>query len=208
MDKLTEFYSAYRQLSLPAKSILLAPTEKVSDIFFLEKGYVRMYLIEESGIELTLHIYRPGTYLPLMLVLNNKKNSYYFESITDVSFRKAPTEKILEFIKDKPEILYNFTKRLAAGLNGYLIKTEILLLHDAYKKIVSLLAYLSEHFGEKQEGGIAINMEITHYFISTMLGITRETVSRQMRKLEKQGVIQTGDQRLVILKPDIIQVIF
>ncbi len=205
MDKLTEFYSSFRQLSLPAKSIILTPTEKVLDVHHIEKGYVRMYLIEESGIELTLNIFRPGSYLPLFLALTSKKNSYYFESITDIIYRKAPVEKFLDFIQDKPSILYDFTKRLAAGLNGYLIKTEILLLHDAYKKIISLLAYLAEHFGEKQENGITINMEITHYFISTMLGITRETVSRQMRKLEKQGVIQTGDQRLVILKPEAVR---
>lgn len=198
-DKLLTFFSGFKQQSYKDKSIILSPTtSEVSEILFLEHGFVRMYAIGENGEELSLHIFRPGAYFPLMLVLADEKNTYYFEAINDVTVRRAPKEKVIAFLHENEDVLFELTKGLAGGINGYLLKTERLLLHDAYRKVVSLLLYLGENFGKQKGDALVINMDVTHYFISTWLGLTRETVSRQMRKLENSGLLETSEQTITI----------
>ncbi|MDE2025649.1 MAG: Crp/Fnr family transcriptional regulator [Patescibacteria group bacterium] len=189
----------FPELSFTPKTIILDPVKALNDIYYLEEGYVRMYLLSEDGEELTLHVFRPGSYFPLMLVLTDSPNKYYFEAVTPVLVRKVPKAKIITVLKDHPDILFDLATRLSGGIIGYLVKVESLLLHDAYKRVVSILCYLGERFSETlPDGSVRINLSITHYLLSTWVGLTRETVSRQIEKLEKNGLIVSKDNTVTI----------
>lgn len=189
----------FPELSFTPKTVILDPVKTLNDIFYLEEGYVRMYLLSEDGEELTLHVFRPGSYFPLMLVLTDTPNKYYFEAVTPVLVRKVPKAKIITVLKDHPDILFDLATRLSGGIIGYLVKVESLLLHDAYKRVVSILCYLGERFSETlPDGSVRINLSITHYLLSTWVGLTRETVSRQIEKLEKEELIVSKDNTVTI----------
>ncbi len=197
---------SFPQLSFSTKSIIIDPIQDVTDVYYLEHGFVRMYLLSEDGEELSLHIFRPGTYFPLMLVLTDSPNKYYFEAVTPVVVRKVPKPKIISLLKDNPDVLYDLATRLSGGIIGYLVKVESLLLHDAYKRVVSLLCYLGESFSEHfTQGDVRINLSVTHYLLSTWVGLTRETVSRQIEKLEKKGLIINKDNIITIKNLDFLK---
>jgi CRP/FNR family transcriptional regulator len=199
MSSLDSIALAFPQLSFTPKTIILDPVKALNDVYYLEEGFVRMYLLSEDGEELTLHVFRKGTYFPLMLILTDSPNKYYFEAVTPVFVRKIPKNKIITILKENPDILFDLSTRLSGGIMGYLVKVESLLLHDAYKRVISILNYLGERFSETlPDGSVKINMSITHYLLSTWVGLTRETVSRQIEKLEKEGWIVSKDNTITI----------
>jgi CRP/FNR family cyclic AMP-dependent transcriptional regulator len=189
----------FPQFSYTPKSIIMDPAKTIPDVYYLEEGYVRMYLLSEEGEELTLHIFRPGACFPLMLVVADVINKYYFEAITPTIVRKIPKSVVVTAIKEDPKLAFEIAQRFAGGVVGYLAKVESLLLHDAYSRVVSILCYLGERFSKKVSSDtVKVNLAITHYLLSTWVGLTRETVSRQIEKLERNKLIESKDNVLTI----------
>jgi CRP-like cAMP-binding protein len=49
--------------------------------------------------------------------------------------------------------------------------------------------------------GIIIDLKITHQEIAEMVGTSRETVTRTLARLQKNGIIQMENRRIVLLDP-------
>lgn len=168
-------------------------------IFFIQSGYVRLFSISEDGEELTLIIFRPGDAFPLSWVIDNIPNIYNLEAMTQAQIYRAPKEKFVLFLKRHPEILFEFTKRILVRLTGLLTRMEQLVFGNAYAKVASILYLCGERFGKKTGRGTVIELPLTHKDIGLMVGITRETTSIEMKKLERKGLVfyQNG---LIVIK--------
>ena len=204
-QKLEAFFSGFKHLTYKKGEIVFRPSESITQIAFLKKGLVRMYALSEGGEEITLHVFRPDSFFPTMLSLGKMESKYYFE-VTDLAEAYiAPAEKVIAFLKSEPEVLLNLTSRFAQGLTGMMLRVENLAFQDSYPKIVSLLLYLSKRFGKQNGDETIIELEMSHTDIASWAGVTRETVSRQMEKLQKKGIIANKKRLLVIKDLNMLQ---
>jgi CRP-like cAMP-binding protein len=199
-NKLDSFFSKSKVVKYKKGELILRAGEPIFGIYYLKKGFVRQYLISEEGEEVTIHIYRPEAFFPIMLLVTETPNRYYFEATTEVEgFRQSP-QKVLEFVKDNPDVLMDLTNRFAQAVIGLSKRIETLTIGSVYAKVLALLFYLAIKFGEEKEGRIIINLPLTHQDISAWTGAKRETVSRQMEKLTAEGIIKVDNHKIVILK--------
>lgn len=166
-------------------------------IFCLTKGYVRQYTISKTGLELTLHILKPISYFPIVWAVNGTPNVYYFEALTPVEVGRAPRDQVVNFIKDKPTIIFALLSRLIEEYAETLTRMEHLVFSDAYRRVISVLLYIASHFGEKNKDGIIVKHRFTHQNIATLVGVVRETASAEIIKLEKIGLIKYVDHSLL-----------
>lgn len=197
-EKIKEFFSVYPVNNYKKGEIIIKPSGKINENYYLQKGLVRMYILSEEGEEITLHIFRPGTFFPIMLSMNNVSNKYYFEAIDKVEIRKAPLENIIKFLHEDTEVLYDLTSRFASAINGFLLRIESMTFEEAYRKMANLFLYLADRFGEKQGEDIVITIPLGHKDIANWIGIRRETVSRQFEKMQKDGIVVSSNKQLVI----------
>ncbi|MBI2442332.1 MAG: Crp/Fnr family transcriptional regulator [Candidatus Levybacteria bacterium] len=189
--KLDLFFSHGTLLSFRKGDFLLRATDSVSAIFFLKKGHVRLFIDTEDGQDLTLHLFKPGSYFPVMLLLSRVPNTYNLEAIESVDVWRVHSENVLDFLHENPDVLYDLTVRLAQGITGLLEKIEKATFSSAYEKIISILLYLVEKYGEKNEDKrlLTISLKLTHNDLASWTGMQRETVSRQLEKLMHKGII-------------------
>ncbi|MFV0499948.1 MAG: Crp/Fnr family transcriptional regulator [Bacilli bacterium] len=66
------------------------------------------------------------------------------------------------------------------------------------KKLCSKLWKLSRDFGTITSEGIEIDISINVVFLSKMLGSTRESVSRAIKKLCEQGILKINKRKIII----------
>lgn len=197
-QKLETFFSQFTPTNFEIGEIIIRPDKEISHIFLIKKGLVRMYVITEEGLEVTIHIFRPISFFPMMLSLNSKSNKYYFEAMDHVETIKAPAEQVVSFIKTDHEVLLDLTSRFANALTGLMTRIEQLVAQGSYSKIISLLLYFSQVRGENKDNKIFIDLKYSHDDIAAWVGVARETVSRQMEKLEKKGLISHKNHLIVI----------
>lgn len=197
---LDTFFSVYPLVIYKKNQVLLKPDDGIDYIFLLKKGYIREYLISSDGEELTTHIFRPYSYIPLLLALTGKTNRYYFETMTDVEVIMAPVDKAVEFVKKNPEVELAMIRRLGAGLRGLLLRIENLIFDSVEAKTASLLLYFADRFGEGKDSVVLVKLPITHKEIANFIGASRETISRQMEDFKKRGFIDYRGKFLKIME--------
>ena len=199
-DHTKEFETFYKQFTIrnyKKGEMLIRADDDPQGIFCLTKGYVRQYTISKTGYELTLHILKPISYFPMVWAINGTPNVYYFEALTPVEVGRAPREQVVEFIKDKPTVIFALMSELVEDYAESLTRIEHLVFGDAYRRVISVLLYIAKHFGEPKNQGIIVHHRFTQQDIATLVGIARETASNELVKLEKKGLVRYVDHSIV-----------
>lgn len=186
-----EFYKQFKVRHYKKGEMLIRADDDPQGIFCLIKGYIRQYTISKTGFELTLHILKPTTYFPIVWAVNGTPNVYYFEALTPVEVGRAPRDQVVNFIKDKPTIIFELLSALIEDYAESLTRIEHLVFSDAHRRVISVLLYIAKHFGEKSRKGIIVHHRFTQQDIATLVGVARETASNEMIKLEKKGFLNT-----------------
>ena len=169
----------------------------IPKVFFcLTRGYVRQYTISKAGTELTLHILKPLSYFPMVWAINGTPNVYYFEALTEVEVGRAPRDKVVGFIKDKPTVIFALMSELLEDYAETLTRVEHLVFSDAYRRVISVLLYIIKHFGEENHDGIIVHHRFTQQDIATLVGVSRETASNEISRLEKKGLVKYVDHSM------------
>lgn len=197
--KLEQFFQTSKIHSYRKRTLIFHPNDSQSMVFYIKSGYVRVYLISEEGEELTLTLLKPKDFFPLSYAINNKANPYHIEAITPLELWKVPQEHFLQFIKSDPEVLYELTTHILVKFDNVLSRVENLLFCNANVKVAAALVMCARGFGEDHEGNTLVKVPLTHRDIAALIGITRETTSLEMKKLEKQGLL-TKTGRFIIIK--------
>ncbi|EKD90263.1 MAG: hypothetical protein ACD_31C00055G0001 [uncultured bacterium] len=134
----------------------------------------------------------------MMLSLSEVYSKYYFEALEKIEAIKAPVDKVIDFVKNDQEVLFDLTTRFSDAILGLTLRIETMAFEDAYNRIASLLYYLADKFGEVREDKAIINMPLQHGDIANWVGLRRETVSRQFEKMQKTGILESKNKQLSI----------
>jgi len=201
VEILEQFFAKFNSVHFYKKGeIILRADENPPGVFFLKKGFIRLYSISPEGQEITFNVFKPDSFFSMMWAIGGSANAYFFEAMTAVEVWRAPKNKFLEFIKKEPEVLFDLTRRVLLGLNGLLTEIEYLLFGNANNKVASILFILAKRFGQKKNNGdITVQLPLTHKNIASLVGLTRETASLEIKKLENEKII-THRKRLLVIK--------
>lgn len=194
--KLKEFFLKGKKVNFQPHEIIIRPKEEIKYIYYLVEGSVRQYTITKQGIDLNLYAFKEGTFLPMMLILADRENGYYFESITELVTYMQPVSDVLDFVKSDANVSFELSERFAKGLCSMLDKTEKTLYRDAYSRIISILKFLSIKFGKEKNGYSVISIPLTHGDIASWTGMQRETASRQLEILKSKKIIMYFGNKL------------
>jgi len=167
--------------------------------FFLKKGFVRVYSVSRNGEEFTSIIFKRGDIFPIIWAINNAPNDYYCEAMTACVLARAPREEFIKFIKDNPEVNFDLTSRTLVRLAGLLRRMEYLVFGNADDKVASILLICAERFGKQDGDRVTIEVPLTHSDIASLVGLSRETASIEMKRLEDAGLVGHSGRLLQVL---------
>lgn len=186
------------------KRITIIPAGVIPpDVYYLKKGYARTYSVSESGEELTMVIFQPGDFFPLISTITPQKLNYYIESLTEVELIPVPRQRFIEFLRsglkeNNDQILIDFALRLTARFEGVLTRMEHLVFGTAQQRLASIILILGERFGEKKASQIIIKAPLTHRDLASLVGITRETTTLILKDLSEKNYITFAKKNIVI----------
>jgi len=206
LKKLNPFFAQYKPLNYKKGQVILRPEDKVEYIYFIEKGYVKFYYISPDGKELTFLIYKPGYIFPLLFTfLGETTTRYYFEAYTPLTLRRAPRETFTELISTNTFLMFSLSQEVVLRWQELLNRMELLKLGSARQNVAYIVDLCAEQFGIKNGNSIAIDLPLAHKDIASMVGLTRETVSLEMKKLEQIGLIEYKRSNITIKDIDIFR---
>ena len=194
-----DIFREARQRRLSKGQILIYEGDPISNLFRIMEGYVKVYNIQSDGSTRIIFIYGPDDMFPMTSFLSGAGiGRYFYECMTDVQLKIMPQEKFQQALRDRIEIGEALIGYAIDINNQFLGRIEVLSVSSARRKVVALLQYLIERasFSKGNEHSY-LKVPLTAQDIADMCGLTRETVSAQMLKLKKDGVI-SGSKTLTI----------
>ncbi len=159
--------------------------------FFIKKGIVKVYNLHASGNEQILRFYGPGDFFPLPWLYGKVATEfYYYEAVENcevVSITKQDVEEIIKTDQKLSSYVLESALSDQTALNLRIISLEQ---PRANEKLEYTLYYLmfryGKHVGDEK---YVINMSLTHITLANLVGLTRETITTEMNRLRKNGII-------------------
>jgi CRP-like cAMP-binding protein len=188
--KLQKFFAQGRLVKYKKRHTFLNAGDVPQGVHYIKKGYVRLYSVSPSGKEITLVIYEPGDFFPVVWGLQGKGPSiYYFETFTAVELQRVQWKEFNEFVNENLDVFKLLVDHILVRFQTSLKRVEYLAFGNSKAKVASVFATLIERFGTKKGGDFTIPFPMAHRDISTLAGLTRETTSYEISALKKNNIL-------------------
>lgn len=171
------------------KYILYTPHEQTENTYILKEGEVTLYKIID-GKQVILDILKPGAIFGNIGFHASEGQDHYAE-VTQHSFVcTLPKDFFLQLLTRRPDIAAKAFDILAKRIAQYQAQISLLSSLDARDRILATIRILDEK--EKQSILPPIlrrPTKITHEKLANMTGLTRETVTKQLKELSEDECI-------------------
>lgn len=202
-EELLEIKSLTGHKEFKNGEVLCREGEKWETLFIINEGKVKLSKLTKDGKEQIIHILSSGDFFG-ELSLFSEGETYNFSAFAMNKVKICTLTKVnMEQIMMKNpnislKILGEMSKRLAQTEN----LAQILATNDAEIRIVNMLIEFQEHYGVERPEGIEIKMPINREEMANYTGLTRETISRKLSKLEESGIIELIGNKVILIKDE------
>ncbi|MFA5532073.1 MAG: Crp/Fnr family transcriptional regulator [Candidatus Shapirobacteria bacterium] len=196
--EIENFLKKYKLVKYKKGQILVRPGDLFGKVILEKTGFARVYKATEDEREISWPILKPMWLYSLITAIGDKKNEYYVETVTAMEAWVVPVDEFLNFLETKKGILEEIYRSTILDLVDLTEKIEKLVLADAYTKVAILINELAINFGKKKGKEIIIDFNIPHRVLASITGLTRETVTLQILKMQKEGILHNQGREMVI----------
>ncbi len=202
-NELTALASSTVVRTFPKDNVIILAEEQGDTLFVIQRGRVKVSIVSEDGREVILSTLGEGDFFGDMSLLDSKPRSANVTATEETELLMLRRGDFLHLIKNIPQIAIKLLAVLAGRLRKTDRKIEGLALSDVTGRITQTLLQLAEDQGVYTEKGAHIRNRPTHQDLANMSGTTRETVTRILKRLEKQGYIISSGRDMIILKEEL-----
>lgn len=199
-DDVKVFFKHYPVKKYSKGQILLHFDEKSPNVFYLESGRVRQYNISDNGTEIVVNIFRSNSYFPVHLALTDSASSYIYEAMSKIEIRKAPKNEFVDFFTNSPDVIIEHLKEVYVRSNKGLMRMSYMMASTAYYRIVFELINECIYTVASRDGTYKINMH--EYEIAESAGLSRETTSREFKKLKDKKLVSVNRKFITVKNLD------
>jgi CRP-like cAMP-binding protein len=179
-------------------NMILIEEEIGSTMFIILDGRVKISRISDDGREVILSILSEGDFFGEMSILDGQNRSANVVTLDDSRIMVIRREDFLQMLHDYPQIAINLLKELAQRLRRSDAQIKSLSLQNATGKVASTLLRIADDSGKIHLGQVEIPRLPPQQDLANMAGTSRETISRVLKALTKQGHLRKEGSRLII----------
>jgi CRP/FNR family transcriptional regulator, cyclic AMP receptor protein len=181
-----------------SETIIFQEGDKGEALYILTEGMVKLSKVDLGGYEKTLTILQPPEFFGEMALLGNTTRSATAISLGRIQTYLLFADDFNKLIQTYPTVSLNLTTTLAQRLRGMDDEAQILSYKDAQGRVAFVLLRLYRSgVIELDKNGFAI-VKLTHQDLANLAGTSRETVTRALKVLENEGVIETKPKEIII----------
>lgn len=171
------------------------------DYFFIvNKGRVKLSKISAMGKEQILKILEVGDFMGELSLFKDTLLTNSAEALEKTEICIIRSEKVREIIMQRPEIALKFLEKYAERIKHSEELIEQIGLRDVEQRIANyLIAEVEKNNIKNRNNEYEINLPVTKSVLSSILGTTKETLSRKLSLLQDEGLIRLEGQRKIII---------
>lgn len=166
-------------------------------LYLVASGRVKVIRVTQEGYESILCVRGPGDYFCPVPLLDKGNHLGSAVAMTAITLFPIDRDRFNNLCQSSPELLASVQSDCLSEVRNLLNRLESF----AFRQVRERLAYTLVNEIRRQENLNAKTKELhlTQQELASLVGATRESVSRNLTKLEQEGVLQLGRGRITIL---------
>ncbi len=189
-----------RHSTLKRGSTLFSKGDPGNSLYAVISGTVKMSVSSPDGRNAILNIVGPGEIFGEMALLTGRTRSADAIANSNCELFVIDRREFIPFVRSQPTLAMKFIELLCARLRWTSDQVEQVILQDLPGRLASALLRLSDK--HKPQGR---TISITQQEISEMVGMTRESINKQLRAWATRGWVRLEHGAIVVLKPESLQ---
>jgi CRP-like cAMP-binding protein len=167
-------------------------------LFVVANGAVRIFKSSPSGREQVLALEGPGSSIAELPVFDGGDYPASATAVGDTETVFISRQHFRAFCLEHPEVALKVLAVVGSRLRRLVGIVEELSFTTVRQRIISLLLRLAESEGKRSAQGIRLSLKSGHQEIASEIGTVRELVSRNLARLQAEGLIQMDGRQIVI----------
>lgn len=196
-QKIETHFAASPVRSYPKGTLLTLAGNEPDGVSLLLEGTVEQYSITAEGNRVTVNLFKPPAFFPMSWAINRTPNEYFFGALTPVKLKRASPEDTVQFLRENPEVAFDLLQRVYRGTDGLLKRLVVAASGVAMNRLIFELLIEGYRFGEPVDESHR-RITIRQSSLAAQSGLARETVSRELHKIEEKGLIQRDKHEMII----------
>jgi CRP-like cAMP-binding protein len=173
---------------------------------FVAEGRVKMIKHSESGRETILSTFGPGQIVGEVGVLVGEAYPATAQALEPTVTLALRRDEYVALVQRHPGLAWALIEELGRRLLRAHETIRSLAVEKVERRVARVLLRMANTAGERLEdasapGAVRITVPLSRQDIADMAGTVIETGIRTMSKFQKQGLIETREGHIVLLKP-------
>jgi CRP/FNR family transcriptional regulator, cyclic AMP receptor protein len=170
-----------------------------NSLYAVISGTVKMSISSPDGRSAIFNLVGPGEIFGEIAVLDGRARTADATANTNCEVFIIDRREFIPFVRSQPTLALKFIELLCGRLRWTSDQVEQIILQNLPGRLASALIRLSE---KHKTDPAAKTIAITQQEISEMVGMTRESINKQLRAWEEKNWVRLEHGAIVVLNAD------
>lgn len=206
-DELSRIAPLLKERHFKKNHILMFENDESDEVYIIRSGMIKIYRMHE-GREVILSITTPGDIVGEIEALSpDHQRISSIEALENVAAWQISRQDFLNLVDTYPSVLRKAYAILVERLRMLNRQIRYLTFYDVRARVANLIMDLYFNFGSSFDNGYKIDLKINQSMLASMLGVTRESISKTLGEFQSEGLIDIRDKHFYLLAKDRLEVI-
>lgn len=183
------------QKYFPRNTIIRQPGDGKEGMIFMDEGSAKIYSLNEDGKETVLGVINKGDYAGQQSLFKEPNHENYIQALQDTYVCSINRDDFQNLLKKTPDLvislLNNFGEKLVVAETNSIRRNSM----NAKDRLMDYLVEQSQKLRTAR-----FTLPLKKKDLASYLGTSPETLSRQLKLLEKEGRIKVNRREITIVE--------
>ena len=200
-DQIEAVADHFRTRALKDDEILFHQNDHAAVFYLILEGQLKILQTTAEGFEVILHVLGPGDIVGALPTIGEGTYPASATSLGSTLVAFVDAESFDHILHKHPLVARNLLRFATKVLQRSHLKIRELATERVERRIARALSRLAGQLGRKENGKIHLDFPLSQQDLAEMTGTTVYTVSRTLNEWKRQGILDHGRERIVILEP-------
>lgn len=181
-----------------AGELLFSEGDPCRGLYIIDSGRLRIFKSSAGGREQVLAMEGPGSSVAELPVFDAGPYPASVSAVDDAQILFISCQDLRAFCLEHPEVALKMLAVVGARLRRLVGIIEELSFTTVRQRLVAALVRLAQTSGKRTEHGVEFELPGSHQEMAHQLGTVRELVSRNLMRLQAEGLLQVEARNIVV----------
>lgn len=177
---------------------LFAEGDPCTGLFIVASGRIRIFKLSPAGREQTLAVEGPGSSFAELPLFDGGTYPAAAVAVDDSEVLFISRKDFQNVCREHADVTLKVLAVVGARLRRLVGIIEELSFTTVRQRLIALLLRIAESDGQSSKQGLCFELKMSHQDLAAELGTVRELVSRNLSRLQAEGLLELDGRRILL----------